>query len=81
MPEQKFLHKCPYLSCSFTSFTRPQYNEHKKTHAGDTSLKVSKCNFKDCNKIFMRKEDYNSHMISVHKVLLAKKPVFVMVSA
>jgi uncharacterized C2H2 Zn-finger protein len=50
-------------------------------HIKDKSLKVSKCNFKNCDKIFMKKDDYTNHMIQIHKVLQAKKPALAMVSA
>lgn len=76
-----WLHRCPYFNCSFTCFTRPQYKQHKKMHIKDKSLKVSKCNFKNCDKIFMKKDDYTNHMIQIHKVLQAKKPALAMVSA
>ena len=80
MPD-KFVHKCPFMSCSYTSFTRPSYKEHEKIHIGDKGLKVKKCNFKDCDLIFIKLDDYNSHMMNVHKVLQSKRPAFVMIPA
>jgi len=94
MSEDKFLHKCPFKNCSFTSFTRPEYNAHKKIHIGDNSVKLRKCGM--CFDVFeytpKGKEQYIEHMIAAHKKLQgqtfgnfiikkARKPVLAMVPA
>jgi uncharacterized C2H2 Zn-finger protein len=68
-----WLHKCPYFSCTFAFFTRPDYKKHIETHKHGLDLRVSKCGFRKCKHMFVTKDDYNDHMQRIHGVLQEKK--------
>lgn len=68
----KWVHRCPYYSCSFYSFRRPDFRAHVSSHSAN-DLKIRKCGFLNCNQVFLSVVDYNSHQRSKHGVLIREE--------